>query len=325
MLGAMSALRVLVTALGATAAQNVVRALRHDPRGRWHVIGVDARSLHGGVGLADELHVVPPGDDPGYADALEALCEARGADVLVPVMGPEVLAVARAQRERAGRLPVAVPPDWAVGVCLSKRRLAALMDELAIPHPRVLPPARVRDALPVFVRPDCGTGSRRARRVDDAAGLSSIGQAEVVTEYVEGPEFSVDALAWPSGELAQWVCRRREEVKGGLAVRSTVTEAPARVVECVRRLCARLQLVGPFNVQYRVAPDGGPRFFDLNPRPGGAMALSFAAGLDIAGFLRVVAGAAADLSYRGGLQPPLRLVRRWENVIVDADGGVRTW
>lgn len=306
---------VLVTAMGSTASQNLVGALRADTRRRWGVVGGDARAWHGGLGLCDDDIVLPRGDAPGYAAAVGEAATAVGARAVVPVFGPELVAMVGCQVPGA---VVIAPPAEAVEACLSKRRLCGVLAAAGIDHPRVIEPADV-DVWPVFCRPDVGTGSRGAVAVSDRGALDRLladDPDRVVTPLATGVEHSIDGFAWPRGRLVHAIARVREEMKGGLAVRSTVVSL-SPFQEVVEAAVAALSLRGFFNLQL-FAHDDGVEVFDVNPRLGGAMALSFAAGLDAPGYVAAVVEG-APLPRGGRERVGLRLLRRWHNVFVQSD------
>lgn len=310
-------LRVLVSSLGSTAAQGLASALLESPD-MW-VAGADMREDHAGEDLCDYQVVWPAGDDPDFAEVVAAALEELRIDLYVPVMEPELRACAehRAQLESGGaRVLVSTP--HAVQVCASKSQLALAMREAGLAVPAAVVSG---ERFPVFVRPDRGTGSRNCGVAHDAAELERlrriIDAPIVTTEVVEGPEFSVDGFADADHELRGLVCRTRDEVRGGLAVRSTVTELPAGLEGPVTSLARSLGLVGFFNLQFRER-EGQALCFDLNPRPGGAMALSFAAGLDPAAHLLAFAGQANWPDTRPA-RVGTSLRRRWQNIIVEPD------
>ena len=302
----------LITAMGSTASQNLAGALRADTRQRWGLVGGDARRWHGGLGLCDVDVVLPRGDAPGYAEAVAEQAAAVGAQVVVPVFGPELTAMVDMEIPGA---TVVMSPAEAVAVCLSKRRLCGALYAAGIAHPPLLDPGAI-DRWPVFCRPDGGTGSRGATLVQDAAGLKRLlvdDPDRVVTSAVRGVEHSVDGFAWPTGRLVHAIARVREEMKGGLAVRSTVVPLdPLR--EVVHRVVNTIGLRGFFNLQLFTG-DFEPAVFDVNPRLGGAMALSFAAGLDAPAYLAAIIEG-APVPQGGHQRVGLRLLRRWHNVLV---------
>ncbi|MDH3732414.1 MAG: ATP-grasp domain-containing protein [Gemmatimonadota bacterium] len=312
-------LRVIIGSSGSTAAQNVAWALRRAAAPSL-LIGVDAAVPNGSAGLFDLDVPVPWADEPDYIDAIKEIARREGASAFLPVMEPELLAAsAHVDAFAAVGLDAVVSPEEAISVCRSKRALTARFERLGVPCPRVLRPDQVGDRA--FARPDCGSGSRGARvlAVEDLGTALAKEPDLVLSEVVEGPEFSIDGYA-TDGRLIHAIARRRDEVRGGLAVRSEVVALDETVRALVEALCDDLRLDGFFNAQYLEDPEGVTRFFDLNPRPAGAMALSFAAGLDAPRYLNARLSG-AQLEPGGTATIGLRLFRRWENVLIEPAEG----
>jgi carbamoyl-phosphate synthase large subunit len=273
----------------------------------------DARALHGGLGIADLDVELPPGNDASYPAAVAALVRRHRLDLVIPVFAPELRALAPPSPGPPSAAAVLVSGRETIEICLSKRRLAAALAAVGVAVPAPLSRPTAAD-LPVFVRPDDATGGRRARRIEDREQLRLALRQEpdlVVTAASDDEEYSLDGYAWPAGHLRHAICRRRDEVKGGLVVRSTVVAGDA-VRPLAARIAAALGLVGFFNFQF-FASASGPVVFDVNPRLGGGMALSFAAGLDPLRCLGLVAGGEvveAPWEERTGLV----LLRRWQNL-----------
>ena len=296
--------RVLVTSAGSTAAQNLAHALGPG----WWTGGVDLDAEHGGIGLFGDTAPVPRATDPAYLPALAAHATRWGVGLVVPVMEPELEAVAAATLP----VPALVSPPEAIATCRSKRRLTEALGAAGVGVAALVDaPSR----YPVFARPDRGTGSVGAERLDDADAVARRRRSDptvVITEWLDGVEISVDGYAW-RGSLAHCIARERERTKGGLAVSSVVVPA-APLRDDARRIARALGLHGFFNAQCRIV-DGQARWFDVNPRLGGAMILSFAAGLD--------AAACVEAAIEGRPPKPggdervgLKLRRRWHNVVL---------
>ncbi|MBK8595000.1 MAG: ATP-grasp domain-containing protein [Holophagales bacterium] len=310
-------MRILITSLGSTAAQGLAWALRVDSRRTWHVIGADLREEPPGLDLVDRVERIPAGADSSYPDAIAALVARHSVRIVVPVMEPELASLAAEHARLAGLGAILLAPGpAAVEAAGSKRLLHRTLTGLGLTAPPVSP-AGTLPRFPAFVRPDRGTGSRGALRVDDADQLEEAlrGRTDlVVTPWVDGTPYSIDGFAFPEGRLVHAIRRRRDEVRGGLVVRSEVVPLhPYR--ERVEHLCQGLSIRGFFNLQVIEDRRGDAWFHDLNPRLGGGMALSFSAGLDAPGYLEAISR---------GEEPPAggseavgtRLVRRWHNTVL---------
>lgn len=307
-------IRVLITSMGSTAAQNLAHALAAE--GDFLILGGDGRAAHGGVDLCAAHFPLPMGRDPAYLPALLQICEREGVDILIPVMEPELMAVAKGHDAftQRGILPL-VSPMGALETCFSKRSLSQAFQAVDLATPQIFD-GDGYITYPAFSRPDFGTGSRGAMKLEspeDLAYARRVNPQLTLSAYIDGPEFSIDAFARQGGILCHHICRSRSEMKGGLAVRSTVVDMPQVSAE-VARISEHLGLFGFFNLQFRLDAQGQARYFDLNARLGGAMALSFAAGLHPAPYLRALLGAPWPEQAKNAVG--MQLFRRWHNVIL---------
>jgi carbamoyl-phosphate synthase large subunit len=312
--------------MGSTAAQNLAGFLRERAADRFWVLGTDLRAQHGGLGLCDADGVVPSGKEPNYVDALLELAQTHRVHAVIPVMEDELLSVSTraAQFERAGVRPL-VSSLHGIQTCLSKRQLAKCVTEAGLPSPRIYLDAN--DAsLPAFAKPDRSTGSRGATKLDSREQLIAAftqGPGTVVTEFCDGRELSIDAFADENSRVLHAIARTRDEVRGGLVVRSTIVSLDDRMRSAANTLAQVLGLHGFFNLQCIEDATHGPRFTDLNPRLGGGMVLSFHAGLAadryLDGWLKGI-----QLEVDGQTDVGMQLHRRWHNVILTAGSKVKT-
>src|SRR6476660_5091864 len=72
---------VLLTAAGSPGTAALVRALRENGERDVLVVGADMSERSAGRHLCDGFELVPPGDDPGFVSAVQALVEGEGVDV----------------------------------------------------------------------------------------------------------------------------------------------------------------------------------------------------------------------------------------------------
>src|SRR5205807_9083192 len=95
---------ILVTAASAPGTAALLRGLRENGERDVRLIGVDMSERSIGKHLCDAFHLVPPGSDPGYADAVLELGEREHADVVLPQSSFALPGLAAAR----GRFPVPV-------------------------------------------------------------------------------------------------------------------------------------------------------------------------------------------------------------------------
>lgn len=301
--------RVLITSMGSTASQNLARFL--DSK-YWEIWGADQRDYHGGLGICEHNVQVPNADDSGYWSALKQLMTVHEIDLVVPVMEPELRVACRQATD--GSSSILVSSEECIAVCRSKLVLEQRLLAAGFRVPRRIEESNL--VFPAFGRLNQGSGSRFAQRIDNTQEYLSFKtrhQDVVLNEFVDGEEISVDFFADAAHGVVHKVARLRQDVRSGLAVQSEVIEFPAELEKPLTLLSRNLAMKGFANLQL-IQYEGTWLAHDLNPRLGGAMFLSFAAGLDPNQLLEcwLEGKSYPQLGTRVGLQ----MYRRWENVIL---------
>jgi carbamoyl-phosphate synthase large subunit len=303
-------LNVLITA--ASRRVGLVRGFQqalHRPGLTGEVVVCDVNPASPAVHVADRAFEVPFSDDPGYFDAVLAICVRHGIGLVVPTIDDEIprFAAARGRFDAIGVLVAASPLDTALATTdkwetchrLSAAGVAAATTWL----PQELPAS---PRFPLFVKPRSGRGSVQAfpaRDRDELAFFLRYVASPVVQEYLEGPEFTVDLLCDFDGRPLSVVPRERVVIRAGVIDRGRTVQDPKLINLAVR--CAEVfRFAGPVNIQCRIV-DGLPTVFEINPRFSGGIPLTIAAGADFPAKLvdlalgRPVAAAIGD--FRGDL------------------------
>src|SRR6266849_7800190 len=166
---------ILVTAAGAPGAAALLRGLRENGERDVRLVGVDMSERAIGRRLCDAFQLVPPGADPGYADAILELVEREHVDVVLPQSSHDLPHLAAAR----GRFPVPVLVSGPETVRRSndKAETYELLHRIGVRAPefrRVTGAAGVEAAArelgypdrPVCFKPVFSSGSRGFRVLD---------------------------------------------------------------------------------------------------------------------------------------------------------------
>ncbi len=94
--------RILFTLGGNHLGIGVSRALRagQEPV---HLIATDSSKYHLFQSEADEIHLIPPAQDPAYVDVLSQIAEETGADLVWPMHDAEIERVTAERNAIASR------------------------------------------------------------------------------------------------------------------------------------------------------------------------------------------------------------------------------
>jgi carbamoyl-phosphate synthase large subunit len=284
---------VLLTASGAPGTAALIRALRMNGERGVRVVGVDMSPQSVGRHFCDRFYVVPPGRDPGFADALLDIVRRENVDCILPQSSFDLLALGEA-RERFMGTTVLVSPPEATRTANDKAAAYALLQRLGLRAPAWRKVTGGRSLAlaaqelgypdrPVCFKPVFSSGSRgfrvldatvdRARQLlEERPGNLAMRLADVVDllpeeggpdllvmELAQGRERTVDGIA-RSGQVLLAHAKTRESMRAGLAMYFE-TLNDHWLVEVAQRIVAELGIEYFFNIQLV-----GDVVIEINPR-----------------------------------------------------------
>jgi carbamoyl-phosphate synthase large subunit len=270
-----------VAILSASGKVWLVQAFQHALAavGGGRVWALDCDPHAAALQAADAAELCPRSDAPEYLDWLMRWCRRERISLVVPSRDAElpVLAAAADRFLRIGVRVVVSPPE-AVTQCLDKHRFAKACRALGFATPpEINDPATAR--FPIFVKPRSGQAGQGTKRLDSAEALSRHGfdpAKEILQEFVDDPEFTIDVFIDWDGRLISAVPRERVRVVGGESVVGR-TVCDDELADAAGRLALALGLRAHVTVQAFRGPER-IRFIEVNPRFGGGAGLGFAAG-----------------------------------------------
>jgi carbamoyl-phosphate synthase large subunit len=285
---------ILVTASGAPGTAALLRGLRENGERPVRLIGTDMSERAIGRHLCDGFHLVPPGSDPGFADAVLDVCRREGVDAVLPQSSFDLPGLAAA-RERFEGIAVLVASPEAIHRSNDKAETYALLDRIGVRGPawrRVTGAAEVASAArelgypdvdvclkPVFSSGSRGfrvlsaTADRREQLLSNRPGVAGAMRLEelvellpveggpelLVMELAAGGERTIDGIA-VGGRIALGHPKTREGMRAGLAMYFRTLEDEG-LMETARKIVAELALDHFFNIQLV-----GGHVIEINPR-----------------------------------------------------------
>jgi carbamoylphosphate synthase large subunit len=285
-------LTIVVTASGSPGTAALLQALRANGERDVRLVGTDSVERVIGRHLCDAFHVVPPGTDTGFADAMVALCEREGADAVLPQSSFDLLGLAEAKDRFEASVLVASPD--AVRRSNDKAETYSMLDAIGVKGPawrRVRGAGAVAAAAgelgypeeDVALKPVFSSGSRgfrilsasadrreqlltnrpgvaEALRLEDLVDLLGDDETELlVMELARGQERTIDGIA-ERGRIALGHPKTREAMRAGLAMYFETLDDPG-LMEVAAKIVAELELDHFFNIQLV-----GEYVIEVNPR-----------------------------------------------------------
>ena len=289
----MKPITVLVSACGAPGTAALLRALRENGERAVRLVGTDMGELAIGRHLADAFHRVPAGSDPGFADAMLAICGEESVDAVLPQSSFDLLGLAEARDRFEGIAVLVASPD-AIHRSNDKAESYALLDRIGVRGPawrRVSGREAVAAAagelgypeVDVCMKPVFSSGSRgfrvlsasadrreqlltnrpgvaEALRLEDLLDLLGDDPTELlVMELATGEERTIDGIAI-EGRIALGHPKTREAMRAGLAMYFETLDGD-ELMETAAKIVAELRLDHFFNIQLV-----GERVIEINPR-----------------------------------------------------------
>lgn len=306
---------ILLTGVGAPGTRGTMYALRENADGtKVRIHGTDIK--HDAIGRfwSDKFSTLPPPEDPTYLEEINRLCVEDGIDLVLPQTTRETVALSSARRKL--KVPVAVSSASAVSVANDKSKLLAVFRRLGLPFPEFSVVRGMAElerkarllgypSVPVVVKPTVSYGSRgfrvlsestswdRNRFLTDKPSASEVTLDQLratlargsgafpellVTEYLPGIEYSVDAFIGKRAEVA--IPRRRDEIVNGISFRTTV-EHRDDVTRATLEAAKSIGLRFAFGFQFKLSQQGIPKVLECNPRVQGTMVASVFSGVNV--------------------------------------------
>lgn len=275
---------IILTAIGKR-----VELIKH-LRTKGRVVGVDSSDFNAGRYFTDEFYLVPKASQAGYIDALLKICIKEKADYIIPLHEAEfdILCDNRKRFEEAGTMLI-LSDKTIIDICKDKNKTSRFFDKYDIEKPIVYDKEQLGlIKYPVIVKPADGMGSMGVFVSDDEDDLIYAlkkSRNPIIQEMITGTEYTMDVLCNMSGETVYIVPRERIEVRDGEVNKSRVVmddnilKLSQKVVDALRQ---EGTVRGPLTLQCFKMPDGTLKMLEINPRFGGGVPLSFAAGADYA-------------------------------------------
>lgn len=182
-------------------------------------------------------------------------------DVIIPLLSNDIGAT------------VLAPPLETCAVIQSKRETYRQMPAYA-PGPG--------EHFPMFGKPEIGNGGRGTMLINN---YKDLGEARlknlVITEYLPGPEYTVDCFTDRHGVLRFCEGRSRDRIKGGIAVETERVTNPC-FREIADAISVRFKMRGAWFFQLKEDKDGELKLLEIAPRIAGSSGLWRAHGVNLA-------------------------------------------
>ena len=243
-----------------------------------NLIVADMDPMCAGMWEGDACELLPPIDTESFQSRLFDIVARHSVDLIVPTRDQEVM-----EFSTIGDFGVRIltPHRDVVRICQDKISFGLWCYNHGFKTPTTFRNPGDVDSYPAFVRFRRGSGGSLCKKVHTFTELEALvnswGKGDcLIQEFIRGPEYSVDVFSSRYGRVICAVPRLRVQVVAGESYVSRTVENQD-IVDAAVYLAEQLGLVGHSVLQcfYR---DGDVLWIEVNPRFGGATALSLEAG-----------------------------------------------
>lgn len=284
----MSELTVLVTGVGSTTAQSVLKGLNAQDQYETFVVGTDTHAADeiAGTAFCDAFYRIPPAtEEAAYVSALRETVRTERVDLLVPIVDPELRVLADNRGEIEKECELLLSSHRTVEICGDKRETARWMEANGVQTPTTVADPTTddlkrlfEDAPSLIAKPRRGVSSRGVYELHSPADRVLLERIDdpIVQPKLDGTEYTIDVFRTDEHTIA--VPRKRVDTRSGISYKGRTVDDEG-IAGRATNVADALEIVGPANIQC-FETDGELSFFEVNPRFSGSLPLTIEAGLN---------------------------------------------
>jgi carbamoyl-phosphate synthase large subunit len=285
----MTTLTVLVTGVGSTTAQSVLKGLLAQEKYTISIVGTDIHEADEIVGavFCDTFYNVPPATKPqDYISSLREIIIEEEIELLIPIVDPELAVLAKYRERIPSSCELLLSSQDTVETCNDKYQMAKWMESNGVESPTTIYnpsddqlESLFESAPSLIAKPRRGVSSRgvyELQSVEDRALLDRIDNP-IVQPKIEGKEYTIDVFRTAEKTVA--VPRERIDTRSGISYKGR-TVSDKRLISKAEEIVNSLDVIGPANLQCFESEDNTLTFFEVNPRFSGSLPLTIEAGLN---------------------------------------------
>lgn len=277
-----------------TSAGRRVSLIRHfksvlqDMELKGNIVTTDMQKNAPASFVADIREQVPRVTDPNYIKTLKEVCLKHNIRLLIPLIDTELILLAghKHEFESQGTTLLVSSPE-VNEICFDKRKTYRFFKNIGLETPELFDAQQLLGnpdvPYPVLIKPANGSCSIGVTKIGNDRELNFFKDYitnAIIQEYIEGEEYTLDVLVDFKGRVCSVVPRLRIETRTG-EISKGMTIKNQFIIEAGKKVAEALpQALGCITIQCFLTKAGHLKFIEINPRFGGGIPLSIAAGAD---------------------------------------------
>jgi len=281
-------LTVLITGLGSTTAQSVIKGINHQNKHETQIVGVDINDENriAGSQLVNQFYQISPASNVDeYISDISKIINSEGIDLVVPIVDVELHVLSKNRDELPPNTFLLLSKEEVIEICNNKYSTYEWFQQHSIPTTKtLLNPTKDEvisefSSYPLHIKPCYGVSSRGVYDIRNENELCLLDRVEnpIVQPKLEGEEYTIDVFRREGTTVA--VPRKRLETRSGISYKGKAVK-DEKLIRYGKRISNELGIRGPANIQCFMSDNNEPQFFEINPRFSGSLPLTINAGVN---------------------------------------------
>ncbi len=249
------------------------------------VITADMSPFSAAFYFGDKYYLVPPSTSNLFIPSIIKICKKNNIEMVIPTRDEELPLFSKKKEDFASMgVKVIVPELSTVELCQDKKKFIDFCQSNGFATPKTFKEEMISEDIsyPLFLKTRFGKSSNYTFKVTSKGMLESLLnliEEPIIQEYLKTREYSIDLFSDFEGNPISVVPRERVSIFGGESFIG-ITRKNKKLINKAIRLAKALKLTGPNTIQCFY--DGrDAKYIEVNPRFGGGVNLSIAAGATI--------------------------------------------
>lgn len=280
-------LNILITNIGRRGY--LVGFFKSNTSGNVYVSDCDY-TASGLYGANDGYYILPKpvDDEKKYVNNLIELCLAKGINIIVPVIDPEIYILSKYKHLfKKEKILVLVSNKEVLEICYSKKNMNSFLKKSGF---EVIPSYYSIDEFlyefnssnidfPVFLKPEYGSGSINSIKIETVEALKFLyKEGMIIQKYIDGQEYGIDIFNDQNMKPIRVVIKKKISMRSGETDKA-ITVCDDDIFNVAIELGEKLGHFGPLDCDIFRCKEK-IYILDLNPRFGGGYPFTHLAGVD---------------------------------------------
>lgn len=234
--------------------------------------------------IGDFFVKLPPITSDEYMPFILKYCIDNHIDIVIPLLDTELIKFSKWKNKfKKQNIHLLISSLEIISFGMDKKKTELFFKNAGLLTPQILSPLN-RSSFPMILKPISGSASKGIYKIENETDLEYYTNKEkdfLIQHFVDGIEFTIDAWFGLNGNLMTVIPRKRLEVRSG-EVSKGMTVNNKNIINDIKKIDRTYKgFEGCITFQCIQDSQSNNYFIEMNPRFGGGVPLSIAAGANL--------------------------------------------